>query len=69
MGMEAYALKVLSEAVVAAMSEENIKEFADMCLDFVEDKVISSVNKVDDKLVLPACAIVRRVFDIPDEDE
>ena len=69
MGMEAYALKVLSEAVVAAMSEENIKEFADMCLDFVENKVISSVNKVDDKLVLPACAIVRRVFDIPDEDE
>lgn len=67
--MKAYALKVLAEAIVAAMSDDNLQEFADIVLDWVEDKVHSSPNKVDDKLVLPACAIVRRVFNVPDNDE
>lgn len=42
--------------------------FIDAGLDYIEDKVEASENKVDDMIVLPACKLVRVVLRVPDND-
>jgi len=42
--------------------------FLDAGLDYIEDKVIASENKIDDTLILPACSLVRTVLRVPDND-
>ena len=42
--------------------------FIDAGLDYIEDAVIASENKIDDAVVLPACKLVRTVLNIPDND-
>lgn len=49
-------------------AEDVLKKFADFLLDFIEDRVLGSASQVDDKLVLPVCELVRRTFNIPDND-
>ena len=43
-------------------------DFIDAGLDFIEQKVVDSANKVDDAIVLPMCRVVRRVLNVPDDD-
>ncbi|MGD9156813.1 MAG: hypothetical protein PVG39_00265 [Desulfobacteraceae bacterium] len=42
--------------------------FLDAGLDYIEDRVIASENKVDNALILPACSLVRTVLRVPDND-
>jgi len=42
--------------------------FVDSALDYVEDSVVASENKLDDAVVLPLCSLVRRVLNVPDND-
>lgn len=42
--------------------------FIDAGLDYIEDKVIASENKIDDTVILPACNLVRTVLRVPDND-
>ena len=47
-------------------SQKNV--FIDGGLDWIEDKVEASVNKVDDAAVLPMCNLIRTVLRVPDDD-
>ena len=60
---------ILLQALMAVLTPELLKVFADMALDWVETRVLGSASTVDDRLVLPVCALIRKTFDIPDNDE
>lgn len=46
-----------------------LKKFADMVLDFAEEFVLGTASTVDDAIILPICELIRKTFNIPDEDE
>ena len=54
--------------VVGMLGPDQLKEFADMALDFVEEKVLGTASTVDDSVVIPICDMIRKAFDIPDND-
>ena len=62
-------LKMLIQGLFAVLTPEVLKTFVDAGLDAVEKAVMCSENKVDDKIVLPLCGLIRNTFDIPDDDE
>jgi hypothetical protein len=66
--MKAAIIGALIEALLKLLSPELLKKFADMVIDFAEEAVAKSENKLDDKIVLPLCNLVRSTFDIPDND-
>jgi len=57
---------MLINILLSVLTPELMKDFADMALDFVEERVLGTKSKVDDALVLPVCAMIRKTFDIPD---
>ncbi len=66
--MKAKILSTLIGLVLRTMTPELLKEFADKILDWVEDAVERTENKIDDAAVLPLCNMIRASFDIPDND-
>ena len=66
--MKAKILSTLIGLVLRTLTPELLKEFADKVLDWVEDAVERSENKIDDLTVLPLCNMIRSSFDIPDND-
>jgi hypothetical protein len=66
--MKAAIISALVNALLSIMSPELLKKFADMVIDFAEEAVAKSENKLDDKIVLPICTLVRSTFDIQDND-
>jgi len=70
--MKAQILTALIEVFLRVLqsqkAEEVLRSFADMVLDFIENKVAETGTQVDDKLALPLCSLVRKTFDIPDND-
>jgi len=63
--------KLLAMSVAMLMrtlTPDLLKSFADMVLDFVEDKVKGTKSPVDDTIILPICEMIRTAFDIPDND-
>ena len=54
--------------VLQFLTPEQLRKFADMALDFVEDAVQSSKNKIDDAIALPIIKQARTAFNIPDDD-
>jgi hypothetical protein len=67
--MKAKILSTLIGLVLRTLTPELLKEFADKVLDWVEDAVERSENKLDDATVLPLCNMIRSAFDIPDNDD
>ena len=67
--MQAKLLAVLFAALFEAFDAETLREFADNGLDWIENKVLGSASQVDDKVVLPIAAQIRKLFNIPDNDE
>jgi hypothetical protein len=63
------AIQALLGLVLGYLTEAQLKEFADMAFDFVEDAVQKSENPYDDAIVLPIIKKVRDAFDIPDNDD
>jgi len=61
-------LKALIPFILTLLTPEQLKKFADMALDFVEDAVQSSENALDDAVVLPILQRLRDTFNIPDDD-
>jgi hypothetical protein len=59
----------LINLVIGMISPELLKRLADTFLDFIEDSVVESDNKIDDMIILPMCKMVRDAFDIEDNDE
>lgn len=64
--MQELMIKTLISIAMKMLTEENIKELADKVIDFVEEKVEASENKIDDAMVLPILKQVRSAFDIED---
>ena len=67
--MFATILSKVIEILLQLLSPELLKRFADMILDFAEDYVLGTKSEIDDKMILPLCALIRKTFDIPDNDE
>lgn len=66
--MKAQLLQLLITTLMTFFTEDLMKKFADTLLDFVEDKVAGTKSTLDDRLILPLCARVREVFNVPDND-
>lgn len=66
--MKAKIVTTLIGLILKTLTPEMLKSFADMLLDWVEDAVENSENKIDDATILPLCAMIRSAFDIPDND-
>jgi hypothetical protein len=67
--MKTQILMALIGMFVNLLSPENLRKFADLVLDAIENKVEATENKWDDAVILPMCQTVRDAFNIPDNDE
>ena len=67
--MKTQLFTLLIQALLSVLSPELLKKFADMVLDFAEDYVLGTKSTIDDAIVLPICALIRKTFGIPDNDE
>ena len=55
--------------LISLMADATLmREFADMVLDWAEDRAVLSENTLDDKIVLPLCQKIRDTFNIEDND-
>lgn len=66
--MRAKLFTTLIGMILKLLTPELLKQAMDTMLNFIEDKVLYTDNKVDDALVLPLCKLIRATFDIPDND-
>ena len=66
--MKQILITQLLNVMMAMLSPELLKTAVDKILDIVEDAVAKSPNTVDDTVVLPLVAMIRKTFDIPDND-
>jgi hypothetical protein len=58
----------LLQVLLTALNPELLRKFADMALDFIEEKVLGSASEIDDRIVLPIVKQIRETFNIPDND-
>ena len=65
MDPKAIMLKVVMDMVLRMATPELIEEIADKILDFLEETVVKSSNKIDDKF-LPLLTTIRETFNIKD---
>jgi len=69
--MKAYLISQLIRVLMAELAKHApalMMGFADSVLDWVESYVLGSASDLDDKLILPICAMIRESYDIPDDD-
>jgi len=70
--MKAQILTALVEIFLRTLESQKagdvLENFADFLLDFIEDRVLGSASTVDDRLILPLCSLIRRTFNIEDND-
>jgi len=66
--MKTQLISMLVSALLSMLSPELLKKFADMVLDFAENYVLGTASTIDDRIVLPICEMIRKTFDIPDND-
>lgn len=59
----------LVDWLINLIDEDMVKRALDAMFDAIENKVQESENKFDDRLVLPAIALLRRSLTIPDNDD
>jgi hypothetical protein len=61
-------IKALLGLALGYLTKEQLKSFADMAFDWIEDAVQKSENPFDDAIILPVIKRFREAFDIPDDD-
>ena len=66
--MKTKLIGMLVSLLMKTLTPDLLKSFADMVLDFVEDKVKGTKSPVDDAIILPICSMIRGAFDIPDDN-
>lgn len=59
------AIKVIGEIIEQS---EKAQDIVDAFFDHVEDYIKNTKTKVDDSIGLPACALIRGVLGVPDND-
>jgi len=66
--MTSKVLAALVGALLQLLSPEMLRKFIDSGLDAIEDWVEGTENSIDDGVVLPMCALIRRAINCPDSD-
>jgi len=56
------------QSLAGVLTPELLKQFADKTIDFAEEYVLGTKSSIDDRIVLPMCELIRRAFDITDND-
>lgn len=64
----AQMLNGLLKSLFTMLSPELLKGFLDSGLDVIENMISASETTTDDRLVLPIIGMIRKSFDIPDND-
>lgn len=59
-------LSAITSALMGLFDSGKLKEFADWCIDLLEDCIEKSENTLDDKYAIPVLRAFRVSFDIPD---
>lgn len=67
--MKTQMLLMLLEYLIKRLDGDQLKEWADVGLDLLEDKIEASDPVWDDKLILPVIQELRDGFGIVDDDE
>lgn len=67
--MKSQIISMILNQLLALLTPDLLKRIVDKMLDEIEDYAVESSNTIDDKTVLPLCAMIRQSFDIPDNDE
>lgn len=62
------AIKMLVALIIKFLTPDRVKKWVDNGLDEVEEAIAKSGTKIDDIVILPAIAIVRKTFDVADND-
>lgn len=60
--MQGKAIEILIAMLVKMFDASLMKEFAEHLIDWVEKRVVGTASPLDDAIVLPLCAAVRRAF-------
>ena len=55
--------------VMTMLKPEHVNDLVDTILDWIEERVAASDNKIDDALVLPLCNTIRTALNVPDNDD
>jgi len=66
--MKAKIIGMVVGQLLALLSPDLLKNAVDQLLDFIEDRVLGSASPIDDAIVIPLCDMIRKAFDIPDND-
>ena len=66
--MKAKLIMYAVQALMSVLTEEMLEKFADMVLDYAEKYVLGTASKIDDKVILPICDLIRSTFGIEDND-
>ena len=66
--MKARLIGTLIGALLEILTPDLLRKFVDMVLDWVENHVAGTASTVDDRILLPLCDLIRRTFNVPDED-
>ncbi len=66
--MKEKMLLMLVGIAIEKLDPEDVKKWADMAIDMVEEKIENTETKIDDKVILPLIGIIREAFDIEDND-
>lgn len=55
--------------LISALKPEMLRRAVDGLLDVVETAIAESETKIDDTVLLPLIELIRRTFNVPDNDE
>ena len=66
--MKEKMIMMVVSMLVERLSAADLKKWADMGLDMLENAIAASPSKYDDKLALPIITAVRTAFSIEDND-
>lgn len=67
--MKEKIMLMVASMMVDFLSAEDVRKWADMGLDLIEDKIAATPTTYDDKLAIPVIEALRAAFSIPDNDE
>ena len=65
--MKSYIIAKLIGQILALLTPELLRSFADHIIEFLEAKVLGSASKVDDALLLPILKMMDIAFGLPDD--
>jgi len=65
--MKTFVISLLGK-LLGLLTPDMFRGALDAALNYIESKVVNSENKIDDKLVLPLCRVLRNAIDLPDTD-